>query len=54
MSRPIFAHFSNEKDARKIFDRDLIIQPPSSNRMALVLQDDRHNTYEGCDSGANC
>jgi len=37
-----------------MLDRDLIIQPPAPNRTALVLQDDLHDTYEGCDSGAAC
>jgi len=38
----------------KVLDRDLTVVPAAPDHLALVLQDDLHNTYEGCDNGAAC
>ncbi|MGH8065163.1 MAG: hypothetical protein ACRERE_07950 [Candidatus Entotheonellia bacterium] len=34
----------------KTLDRDLTVAPPPPDRMALVMQDNLHNTYQGCGS----
>ena len=38
----------------KVLDKDLEVHAPAPNFMALVLQDNFRNTYQGCDSGAAC
>jgi len=38
----------------KVLDKDLEVHAPAPGFLALLLQDNFRNTYQGCDSGAAC
>ena len=38
----------HENVNQKLLDRDLEISPPAPDRLAIVMQDEFCNTYEGC------